>query len=136
MNSQINKPKMLVWIKEELPNVSKMKQQLTYAEIDKLEAEFGKKEIQETLEAMDNFAPLTKKYLSVYRTCRNWMRLNRKKEQRFQQMQQKRLGLNTRMEHSECLTYLERKGIPFDQILSHFTPEQDPNGKTYWRPKQ
>lgn len=134
MSTPIDKPKLLAWVKEECPNVSKMKQQLTYDQIDKLESEFTKKEIQEILEAMDNFAPLTKKYLSVYRTARNWLRMARKKAAEKQQYQAKRIaGANAgKFEHSEALTYLERKGIPYKEFENKFDRVKDPNGKTYF----
>jgi hypothetical protein len=60
------------WIAKDLPNVSKMKTQLTNQNCEDLIEEFGKKIIQNVLEAMENVNGIQKKYTSVNLTVRNW----------------------------------------------------------------
>jgi hypothetical protein len=60
------------WIAKDLPNVSKMKTQLTNQNCEDLIEEFGKKLIQNVLEAMENVNGIQKKYTSVNLTVRNW----------------------------------------------------------------
>jgi hypothetical protein len=60
------------WIATDLPNVSKMKTQLTNQNCEDLIEEFGKKLIQNVLEAMENVNGIQKKYTSVNLTVRNW----------------------------------------------------------------
>jgi len=62
------------YIAKELPNVSKMKKQLTYDECENLLGKFDRLKIKSTLEAMENKSDLTKKYLSVNLTLQNWLR--------------------------------------------------------------
>lgn len=63
-----------VWIKDTLPNVSKLKTQITEAQAKELTEKYHKKLIQETLEAMENYKDIEKKYTSVYLTLLNWMK--------------------------------------------------------------
>ena len=63
------------YVSQELPNVSKLKNQLTLGEAERLISEFPENMIKEILEAMDNKADLTKKYVSVNRTLRNWIKM-------------------------------------------------------------
>lgn len=63
-----------VWIKDTLPNVSKLKTQITEAQAKELTEKYHKKLIQETLEAMENYKGVEKKYTSVYLTLLNWMK--------------------------------------------------------------
>ncbi|MDZ7802383.1 hypothetical protein [Thiohalophilus sp.] len=79
MEQPIDKEKLKAYISEELENVLKLKKQLTDEQIDKLEEEFDKKEIHDTLLEMENYNGLSKKYVSVYLTLRNWIKLKRKK---------------------------------------------------------
>jgi len=79
MNDPIDKEKLKAYISAELENVSKLKKQLTDDQIDRLEEEYTKAEIHDTLLEMENFKPLQKKYVSVYLTLRNWIKLKRKK---------------------------------------------------------
>lgn len=60
------------WIASDLPHVSKIKTQLTNQNCDDLIEEFGKKLIQNVLEAMENVSGIQKKYTSVNLTVRNW----------------------------------------------------------------
>lgn len=76
---EIDKQKLKQYIAEELEGVSKLKKQLTDEQIDKLEEEFSKAEIHDTLLEMENYNGLEKKYKSVYLTLRNWIKLKRKK---------------------------------------------------------
>lgn len=61
-------------------NVSKIKDQLTFEECERLCAEFPKQKIADVLEAMENKKDLTKKYVSVNLTLRNWLKMDFKKE--------------------------------------------------------
>ena len=80
MSDRIDKAKLKAYIAEELENVAGLKKQLTDADIEKLELEFTKTEIHQTLLEMENFAQLQKKYRSVKLTLTNWIRLKRRKE--------------------------------------------------------
>ena len=79
MNEPIDKEKLKAYIAEDLEGVAKLKKQLTDDQIDKLEEEFSKAEIHDTLLEMENYNGLEKKYKSVYLTLRNWIKLKRKK---------------------------------------------------------
>ena len=63
------------WIKDNLKNVSKLQQQLTHDESERILSEFDKDIIRNTLEDMDNYKKLTQKYVSVNRTLRNWIKI-------------------------------------------------------------
>lgn len=65
-----------VYIKENFPQVSRLKKQMTAEDCEKLLAKHTNMEIADTLLAMENFKQLTSKYVSVYLTLNNW--LNRK----------------------------------------------------------
>lgn len=65
-----------IYIKDNCPQVSKLKKQMTAEECEKLLAKFTNSQIADTLLAMENFKQLTSKYVSVYLTLNNW--LNRK----------------------------------------------------------
>lgn len=60
------------WIASDLPNVSKIQNQLTNQNCEDLIADFGKKVIQNVLESMENTKGVQKKYTSVNLTVRNW----------------------------------------------------------------
>jgi len=70
-----------IFIKENLGNVRKLNQQLTEEEVRKLLQNYTEEEIKEILQAMDNYAPLQKKYISVYKTALNWLKLRKDKQQ-------------------------------------------------------
>ena len=59
-----------VFIRDKLPNVAKLKYQLTGEEAEKLSQEFDKVLIRDTLQTMDNWKPLLQKNLSVNLTLR------------------------------------------------------------------
>lgn len=63
-----------------LPQVSRLKKQMTPKEAEKLLAEFSRPEIESVLESMENYNGLTKKYSSVYLTAKKWMTLNRERQ--------------------------------------------------------
>jgi len=62
------------FVLKELPNVSKMKKQLTYEECEKILSKFDKHKIKAVLESMENYRELNKKYTSVNLTLQNWLR--------------------------------------------------------------
>lgn len=68
------------WIKDNLKQVSKMKQQLSLKESEKLLQDFTKKEIWDILENMDNYEPLLKN-ISVNKTARNWLARRKEKSE-------------------------------------------------------
>jgi hypothetical protein len=55
-----------------LPEVQKLRTQLTYHEANELEKLYGMDVVKEVLLAMENFKNLLKNYKSVYLTCNNW----------------------------------------------------------------
>jgi hypothetical protein len=63
-----------VFIRDKLPNVSKLKYQLTGEEAEKLLQDIDKVKIRDMLETMENYKPLLKNNQSVYLTLRNWIR--------------------------------------------------------------
>lgn len=65
-----------VYIRDNCPQVSRLKKQMTVEECEKLLSKFANSQIADTLLAMENFKQLTSKYVSVYLTLNNW--LNRK----------------------------------------------------------
>lgn len=72
---------VLVHIQKNLVQVSKLTKPLTNEEAQKLVEEFGQAQVLEVLEAMDNFKPLLKKYVSAYQTTKNWLNLRHGKQQ-------------------------------------------------------
>jgi hypothetical protein len=65
-----------IYIRDNLPQVSKLKKQMTAEDCEKLLAKHTNSQIADTLLAMENFKQLNSKYVSVYLTLNNW--LNRK----------------------------------------------------------
>jgi len=65
-----------VHIKNNCPNISKLKTQLTYAEAERLVVEFPNDGLQAVIEAMENYKLLAQKSISVNLTIRNWIRRN------------------------------------------------------------
>ena len=63
-----------LWIKNNLPEVSRLENQLTETECEKLLAEYPDQMIKTVLSAMENYKPLLKKYKSVNLTLRNWLK--------------------------------------------------------------
>jgi hypothetical protein len=63
-----------IWVSKNCKNVSKMKEQLSIEECEKLNSEFSRSDIKLILNQMDNWAPLVKKNMSVNKTLRNWLR--------------------------------------------------------------
>lgn len=80
---------IVVHVEENLVNVAKLPKKLTSQEAENLVQEFGEKNVLEVLEAMENFKPLLKKYVSAFRTAKNWLNLRHGKQQ---QQQQQRVG--------------------------------------------
>lgn len=70
------------YIKDKLPNVSKMKQQLTGPESALLIKDFDKIAINDILLSMENKADLSKSYTSVNLTVRSWMKNYKPNESR------------------------------------------------------
>lgn len=64
-----------IFIKENYPNICKLKNQLTAIEAGKLLEQYNKELIKDKLAAMENKADLTKKYKSVYLTLLQWCKM-------------------------------------------------------------
>lgn len=60
------------FISENCPNISKLRDQLTYDEATALMANFNSGVIEDVLQAMENYQKLLKNYVSVYLTMNNW----------------------------------------------------------------
>lgn len=61
------------WLKNNAPNVLKMKEPITEEQFQKLK-KFDRQALKETLIAMHNFKDLKKKYISAYLTLNNWVK--------------------------------------------------------------
>lgn len=65
------------WIEEfiqtKLKQVSKMKYQMDLEDMQEIDKKFKEESIKKTLDSMDNFKDLTKKYVKVGATLRNWL---------------------------------------------------------------
>jgi len=66
------------WIKDNAPNVARMKEPFTEREYDEIFKTWKRDEILDILREMHNYKPLCKKNVSAYLTANNW--LNRRKE--------------------------------------------------------
>jgi predicted phage replisome organizer len=64
-----------IFISENLPTVSKLKDQLTVEQCEKIVNELPETIVKEVLESMENYKPLLKKYKSVNSTLRNWIKI-------------------------------------------------------------
>jgi hypothetical protein len=62
-----------VYIKDNFPQVSKLKKQISSDECEKLLCKFTNQQIAEVLMRMENFKQLPSKYVSVYLTLNNWL---------------------------------------------------------------
>lgn len=62
------------WIRENAPEVGKMKDPFTRGQYEKLFATYNAEDIYNTLESMHNWTQLHKKCRSANLTCRNWLR--------------------------------------------------------------
>ena len=65
---------LCLWIANDLKNVSKLKEQLTDKEAERLLNKYNKFAVREILEAMDNSKELSKRNISVNKTISNWIR--------------------------------------------------------------
>ena len=72
-------------VAKNFPNVAKIKNQLTNEQCENLEAEFSRAEIIEVLEAMENHSNVTKKYMSVSLTLKNWIKIRKQNVKQQQQ---------------------------------------------------
>jgi hypothetical protein len=59
-------------IKKKYPNVARLKDQLTEEQIETIKSKYGNDLVKDILDKMDNWKPLNKKNVSVYRTITNW----------------------------------------------------------------
>ena len=63
-----------IYVSQNLPNVARLKNQLTAEQCEKLLADYSKDQIADTLMQMENFKQLNSKYASVYLTLNNWLK--------------------------------------------------------------
>lgn len=88
-------------IKQDFPRIAKLKQQLTKQESEKLVNEYTIEEIKEVLDAMENYKDLNKRYISVYRTIKNWLkrhnRNNNNPRSNYSNQQQPSISLQNRI---------------------------------------
>jgi len=68
-----------------LKNVSKISNQLTFEECERLEIDYDTQVIEDTLESLENYKDCHKKYTSVNLTIRKWIKNNLKKEKNYGQ---------------------------------------------------
>jgi hypothetical protein len=76
---------LMDYVADNFPNVAKIKNQLTNDQCENLEAEFSRAEIIEVLEAMENHSNVTKKYMSVSLTLKNWIKIRKQNVKQQQQ---------------------------------------------------
>ena len=72
--TEVNIYMLIEWIKENCPEVSKLKTQITPPECEKIITEFGIDKVKAKLLAMENRSVLLKKYKSVYLTLKEWLK--------------------------------------------------------------
>lgn len=90
------------FVVDNCPNVAKLNQQLTFEQCLNLEKEvgFNLEHTKKVLEQMDNYSILCEKYISVYKTLKNWIKIdesNRNSSKQFNkaglpEWQQRELG--------------------------------------------
>lgn len=71
-SGQKEKTKLQGFIQDKCPNVSKLKDQLTHEESERITEKYPWELIEKKLMAMENKKDLTKKYVSVNLTLNNW----------------------------------------------------------------
>jgi len=69
----------LIFIAENSPNIFDLKHPFTFEQYLSITKQFSRQEIESIIEDMGNFKPLTKKYLSAYKTFLNWGKLRKAK---------------------------------------------------------
>lgn len=85
INQETNKPikeeahPLQTFIKNNLPNVSKIKTQLTRDDCERLIEQYPKSLIHEVLESLENYKKAYDKYNNVNLTIRSWIRLRESK---------------------------------------------------------
>lgn len=71
------------YVQENFPRISKLESQLTEKECVSLLEKYSKEDIKSVLEEMENYKALNKKYVSVYRTLINWLKLRNERQNKF-----------------------------------------------------
>lgn len=64
------------WMDSNCPRVRQMKNQMTEQSFDKLKSKYDSFKLIEILENMENHKPLLKKYVDVYKTLNNWLKIH------------------------------------------------------------
>lgn len=89
------------FVKENFPRISKLESQLTDKECNTLIEKYSKEDIKTVLGEMENHKALTKKYVSVYRTLNNWLKLRNERQNKFpnnsQHQEQRTISLINRV---------------------------------------
>jgi DNA-binding MarR family transcriptional regulator len=90
------------FVKENYPRISKLESQLTEKECNSLLEKYSKEDVKSVLEEMENFKALNKKYVSVYRTLNNWLKLRNERQNKFpnnsQHQEQRTISLINRVD--------------------------------------
>jgi hypothetical protein len=65
---------LIDYIQKNCPNIQKLSKALSEDQAEKILQEFNFEEIRDTLDRMENYKPLLKKYSSVNLTLKNWLK--------------------------------------------------------------
>lgn len=123
---------MQIWIEQNTDQVIKLKKQLTEEQCYEILKEFPDKElIKETLLQMDNYAPLTKRYISVYLTLRNWLRNAQKRAKATPGAS----GSGWVTTYDKALDFMDHNKIKYDRFQDHFEKVERAGQKPLWRKK-
>lgn len=119
------------YVLENFEYVTKLPRQLTEEQCAQLVAEFPKKLILDTLEEMENYAPLTKRYRSVYLTLRKWCKMNQGASAPAVPGTRPQAG-GWSCTHAEALNWLQKQGIAYSELEKHFRIQPQAEGKPLW----
>lgn len=72
-----------IYVRDNYPNVSSLKTQLTKEQCERLLGAYTKDAIKTKLDAMENKPNLKKNYLAVYNTLNNWLSMERQRNPNF-----------------------------------------------------
>ena len=124
--------KLQRYIATELENVSGLKKQMSAEQCERLVDEYSKEAIHQTLLEMENYKPLQKKYMSVYLTLNNWLKLKQDREKASQKGDKKGGWVAT---YEEALQFMQRNDLTLDH-RRYFEPVEQPgDSKPLWRKK-
>lgn len=121
------------YIATELENVRGLKKQMSVEQCERIIDKFSRESIHQTLLEMENFAPLQKKYRSVYLTLRNWLKLKKEREQGGRKGGGSKSGWVATWD--EALRWMQRNDLELDHN-KYFEPVPQPGSKKpLWKKK-